>query len=114
MRGVRAVLSVACCLLLTARPLQITTAVLEKVCQYFYHDLRCKQIRAARGPETPLPEFPIAPEIVLELLQVRRHMRALCTPGGSLTSGRPDRQATTSIASRAWTSMPSTSTDVHV
>jgi hypothetical protein len=45
--------------------------VLEKLCQYFYHDLRCKQIRATRGPETPLPEFPIAPEIVLELLAVR-------------------------------------------
>ena len=62
--------------------------MLEKLCQYFYHDLRCKQIRAARGPETPLPEFPIAPEIVLELLAVRcpmlpAHLRGLsheCAP----------------------------------
>lgn len=48
---------------------QITTAVLEKVCQYFYHKLRCDDV-VKRGSEAPLQEFHIAPEIVLQLLMV--------------------------------------------
>lgn len=43
--------------------------MLEKVCQYFYHKLRCDEA-VKRGAEA-LPEFPITPDIVLPLLMVR-------------------------------------------
>ena len=49
-----------------ARLHQIDSAVLEKVCQYFHHKLRC----LSRGPEAALPEFPIAADEVLQLLMV--------------------------------------------
>eukprot|EP00245_Coleochaete_scutata_P006322 TRINITY_DN2067_c0_g2_i1.p1 TRINITY_DN2067_c0_g2~~TRINITY_DN2067_c0_g2_i1.p1 ORF type:complete len:113 (+),score=30.27 TRINITY_DN2067_c0_g2_i1:139-477(+) len=43
---------------------EITTPILEKLCQYFYHKLRYN----TRGSKVDLPEFKIEPEIALELL----------------------------------------------
>jgi len=42
--------------------------VLEKVCQYFYH-----KIRHSGSPE-PAPEFPIEPEMALELLMAANYL----------------------------------------
>jgi hypothetical protein len=41
---------------------EISTPILEKVCQYFYYKLKYANIT------TEIPEFPIEPEIALELL----------------------------------------------
>ncbi len=49
------------------RTLQISTAVLEKVCQYFHYKLKYND---RTSTDAPIPEFPIAPEIVLQLLMV--------------------------------------------
>ncbi len=46
----------------------ISAPVLEKICQYFYH-----KIRHSGSPE-PAPEFPIEPEMALELLMAANYL----------------------------------------
>lgn len=41
---------------------EISTPILEKVCQYWYYKLKYTNVT------TEIPEFPIEPEIALELL----------------------------------------------
>jgi transcription elongation factor B subunit 1 len=42
---------------------EISTPILERVCQYFYYKLRYQNSTAKN-----IPEFPVAPELALELL----------------------------------------------
>eukprot|EP00892_Ulva_mutabilis_P002643 jgi/Ulvmu1/1237/UM109_0035.1 len=48
----------------------ITTPVLERVCQYFYYKM------LNQNPSTSLPEFQIKPEMALELLMAADYLDA--------------------------------------
>mmetsp|Transcript_31745 Transcript_31745/g.61164 ORF Transcript_31745/g.61164 Transcript_31745/m.61164 type:complete len:101 (+) Transcript_31745:165-467(+) len=49
---------------------EISTPILEKVCQYFYYKLRFTNC-----PDV-IPEFPIEPEVALELLMAANYLDA--------------------------------------
>lgn len=48
---------------------QISTAVLEKACQYFYYKLRW-----ANAPSKDIPLFKVEPEMALELLMASNYL----------------------------------------
>lgn len=48
---------------------EISTPILERVCQYCYHKLRW-----ANAPSKDIPEFKVAPEIALELLMAANYL----------------------------------------
>lgn len=53
----------------TVRLQDISARVLEKCCQYFYYKLRYTNV-----PSKNIPQFPVPPELALELLMASNYL----------------------------------------